>query len=517
MSNRLRISSAIFLVAAASQAFGFGSEPPILLGIGEPNHELITQAALSAPYAFTTASGKVIIFGAAEILALRRANAHADNQTGNLNDPDFHFDEESFQSSINKPKSGGQNLYNWRLDIVRKARAGDYAGARDDLGRALHLVQDFYAHTNWVETKIAFPITPTPQLGEPNPFANIVGLPLASGATCTEASLIAAVGLTSGWFDSRMLIALNDVGWSTTPWRDAGLITNPLATPWPADKCIHGGKSGSGLNKDGQARTSAFSIVVNGVTLNGGFQAARAFAVQATRQYVNLVLSDLANNDAAVCGLLSESTALAACTATSAAFADTFTGSSLNPNFWNAVSGIGGYVVGGDTVRFNQASSANTQNKVHFSGGTIVLEGKFGGLTANGRDTNFALIDVVTGEIIISGDTSYFGWGLYMLATGRYNLTGANESRGAPTGGINMSTNGVTTSAYRFFKLTVSGASITIERGTTYGNYTERLTRTMGASISGRTFYLQIGTGGGSAYSPGTFDWVTVTTDQLSF
>lgn len=135
------------------------------------------------------------------------------------------------------------------------------------------------------------------------------------------------------------------------------------------------------------------------------------------------------------------------------------------------------------------------------------LAGKGGG-----RDTNIVLIDAATGSIIIAGDTNYFGWGLYGMGTAEYNLLGANESRGAPTGGVNLSSNGVTFSAFKNIRLTVAGNILTIERGDTSANITEKSQRTLGSSTQGKQFYLQIGTGGGIAYSPGTFDWVSVST-----
>ena len=75
-----------------------------------------------------------------------------------------------------------------------------------------------------------------------------------------------------------------------------------------------------------------------------------------------------------------------------------------------------------------------------------------------------------------------------------------------------MATNGVTFSTYKVTRMTVTGNSITVERGDSSGSFTEKLQRTLGSSIAGRSFYLQIGTGGGIEYSPGKFDWVTVST-----
>jgi subtilisin family serine protease len=191
-------------------------------------------------------------------------------------------------------------------------------------------------------------------------------------------------------------------------------------------------------------------------------------------------------------------------------FFDTFDAFPLNGEPWNVITGFEGYSVNGSAVTFGRAAGATTRGKRHFSGGKIVVEARLVGNGPRGRDTNIALFDVETGDGILAGDTNYFGWGLYARGSGAYNLTPPNESRGAPTAGINLATNGVTYSVYKVLRLTVEGTTLTIERGDSLDSLTERISRTLGASIAGRTFYLQIGTGGGIEYSPGTFDWVRV-------
>lgn len=57
-----------------------------------------------------------------------------------------HFDGENFD--------GGQGLLvNAKTNIATALGNGDGEGARKFLGAALHTVQDFYAHANWVETR----------------------------------------------------------------------------------------------------------------------------------------------------------------------------------------------------------------------------------------------------------------------------------------------------------------------------------------------------------------------------
>ena len=57
---------------------------------------------------------------------------------------DDHFDGESFQLSSNK-------IYSARQDVIRYVAQSRYIAARKTLGGMLHTLQDFYAHSNWVE------------------------------------------------------------------------------------------------------------------------------------------------------------------------------------------------------------------------------------------------------------------------------------------------------------------------------------------------------------------------------
>ncbi|TKB75113.1 MAG: hypothetical protein E8D45_08020, partial [Nitrospira sp.] len=55
-----------------------------------------------------------------------------------------HFDAEKIQE-------GSNLVFNARTTIRRYLLEGNFAGARRVLGNALHSIQDFYTHTNWVE------------------------------------------------------------------------------------------------------------------------------------------------------------------------------------------------------------------------------------------------------------------------------------------------------------------------------------------------------------------------------
>ena len=184
-------------------------------------------------------------------------------------------------------------------------------------------------------------------------------------------------------------------------------------------------------------------------------------------------------------------------------FRDDFNGTTLNGNYWTGVVGISGYSVANGTVQFNRASSAHTNGKIILGGGKIVVEARFGGLTSNGRDTNIALVDIASGDRVQAGDTNYQGQGFYAYATGAYGL--GQQSTGSP------STNG-----YLEYRITLEDRTLTLERGPSLNNLNFKKVFTLAQSSIGKSYYLQIGTGGGIEYSPGTFDWVQITATTVN-
>jgi hypothetical protein len=154
------------------------------------------------------------------------ANGYTDfNETF---DSAAHFDDENF--------SGGQSRLEGKVqEIQRSMQVGNVYEARRALGQALHSIQDFYSHSNWVET-----------FGDVGIFRGLGtlygALPggVASGSTCSNCATrdgcngnLIGNNWTSGYFAV-------------------------LSSSKPAGKCSHGGSldatKGSspigGINKD---------------------------------------------------------------------------------------------------------------------------------------------------------------------------------------------------------------------------------------------------------------------------
>lgn len=144
-----------------------------------------------------------------------------------------HFDGEDF--------SGGQGwITGRRAEIIASLREGNTWSARFALGQALHTLQDFYSHSNWIELHGA---TVNPAIGQPG---QSVGPTAGGSSTCQDC-------------DPRLIPLCNDCSHNLT----TSLLTSGYfdVESRPAGKCDHGGPSdGSatdpilsykfGINKD---------------------------------------------------------------------------------------------------------------------------------------------------------------------------------------------------------------------------------------------------------------------------
>ncbi len=174
--------------------------------------------------------------------------------------PAYHFDDEELGAS-------SQRLVSLRQEVVAELLAPCPPGlrARLRLGEALHTLQDFYAHSNWVELGNA---------GINRTLGRTVstGLP-ADVPTCKEDGVsLAGAGLrqqTTGWF-----------------------LLSELFCRARGSKCNHGFLDCPGINKDEPGRP--------------GYPAARALAVAASRDFVEQVLSGVAASPRAVRALLGD-------------------------------------------------------------------------------------------------------------------------------------------------------------------------------------------------------------------
>jgi hypothetical protein len=184
---------------------------------GDASHQSITEIAI-AQFAAANPS----LFGSRHpsqraINDIVDANAKVDDlcfRGGEACVKEAHFDSESF--------AGGQQRLFDLLDRIRQGlNANNLSGARRALGQAFHTIQDFYSHSNWVETMVDI----YPDLGRPPSPTPRPSLTVAPGATCNDC------GTADGCPDNLI----------TPPpgWTSGYFSTIPFATK-PTGKCSHG-------------------------------------------------------------------------------------------------------------------------------------------------------------------------------------------------------------------------------------------------------------------------------------
>ncbi|KAA2261578.1 VWA domain-containing protein [Solihabitans fulvus] len=172
------------------------------------------------------------------------ANAEVDNdQTHSA----LHFDGENF--------AGGQSrVVGLFANVVADLKGENAAQARTDFGGALHTIQDFYAHSDWIELGNT---GANPDLGRPGHTLGPVAGP--TEGTC-NGSLVTTTKLTSGYYGGE-----------------------DVAAPAGVAKCRHGGPfdhgpGSGGINKD--LNNSLFS------PHSTQHAAAAAAAIAGTEQFI---------------------------------------------------------------------------------------------------------------------------------------------------------------------------------------------------------------------------------------
>lgn len=297
-----------------------------------PIHEDITAKAIGKKL-IRLANKREITFDLDALAYVKEANTESDEH--HFDAPDFHFDEDSFAKSTS-------NLVAWKKEAAEAAIKGTIRsnftnvlgiapGALDWLGRSLHLIQDFYAHSSWVNIHEVNAKLRHPRFGQADALNQIAlddaGVQRAdlneSVAACDAASYMAASDLlTTGYYDAGMSLAdvnlafqssfiltfphitrysllIADenqragLGFYTKQWKTM------IESQWPESRCVHGGDTGPGLNKDKPGRS--------------GHEKAYEAAITGSAMFLDEVIAEIRKTggkdaDRAVCALLEHKT-----------------------------------------------------------------------------------------------------------------------------------------------------------------------------------------------------------------
>jgi concanavalin A-like lectin/glucanase superfamily protein len=277
------VAAGLLLIIGPQAAMGFSvgcivfGVPPALCDHAFEVHQGITKEALSTVQ--FQANGTSVKFGTPQLAEINDANADVDRYQWA---PFLHFDNESiFVGAQNLSLKQGELLNALQSSsaiTVIQARA-----LRALLGGSLHPLQDFYAHSNWVNV--------LPPLPDPTSAA-ILTKPLAT-TPCDH-----VVNLSSSFpFPDTVLQQVDGLQLITS-----GHAISPLpGAIAPSGKCAHGFPQGllpgelvgNGINKDFPFRPF--------------YDEARGAAVTATQTFVNRILADPLNNPDSVCMLMTDS------------------------------------------------------------------------------------------------------------------------------------------------------------------------------------------------------------------
>ena len=160
-----------------------------------------------------------------------------------------HFDSEQLES-------GQDRLINLRQSVLSSIMVGDFIKAREDTGRFLHALQDFYSHTNWIENGNRAPYR---VLGRPN--QRIANIASPKQQTCRNCKLKKKFWVIK-YYECRDNIdqRLKMDGMLTSGYADGQTDNEGQEIQKPRGKCSHGGVADStrdnmsatgGINKDG--------------------------------------------------------------------------------------------------------------------------------------------------------------------------------------------------------------------------------------------------------------------------
>ncbi|KAK6506275.1 hypothetical protein TWF506_011193 [Arthrobotrys conoides] len=211
------------LILSAGSANGFiPTDAKTLMGLHGTSHMDQTRISLRQLWEMWYGDIPGWVPSNKNLLAMEEiaeANALVDDDQEN---GELHFDGESFQA-------GQERLIKLSDQAVSLANSGDYVAARKSIGMALHTLQDFYAHSSWVESlnqkKAGDRIYPG--LGYPNTMIYPLG---PKSKTCTNCR--AQLAISCGDCDANL---------NTVDLTSGYYSGEPAFQKKSSAKCSHGG------------------------------------------------------------------------------------------------------------------------------------------------------------------------------------------------------------------------------------------------------------------------------------
>jgi alpha-tubulin suppressor-like RCC1 family protein len=209
------------------------------------HHTRIVNEALDEIYAeYGYGPGGISYTNTMKSVRDTMANANAEVDEEKKTNAEWHCDGEQLTQCSNLVKSE-------TAEGVDKILSGNMDGARDTIGAATHPLQDFYAHSNWVEMHGS---VVNDEMGY-GAISNVAG---ANENTCEY------VGIPP--FTPPMIACslMNDDNIVTTKLTSGYFLDTSGAPPAGVKKCFHGG-SWDGLGSEGINKDSSVCFLSTGI------------------------------------------------------------------------------------------------------------------------------------------------------------------------------------------------------------------------------------------------------------
>lgn len=118
----------------------------------QPVHQMITKNALALPDVVFTPSGsnESIAFNLAQVQEIADANAQRDQDQFYAYHFDFAVDHEDYEEGIYEISKIYEYIGNTLKEPGDGITTDQASGLRKKFGAAMHTLQDFYSHTNWI-------------------------------------------------------------------------------------------------------------------------------------------------------------------------------------------------------------------------------------------------------------------------------------------------------------------------------------------------------------------------------
>ena len=158
---------ALLVLQPGSTVRAFKPNNPVVAG--DKTHSEMTRAAIEDILRNDLSRPQITPSMHSAIKEIAKSNAATDVKDAFF--AEYHFDDENFAAS--------QNLLTRQIRRIKASMTADNVeNARRGLGEALHTMQDFYSHSNWVEMGN---LQPNPTIGIPGAtIQNTAG----NAATC---------------------------------------------------------------------------------------------------------------------------------------------------------------------------------------------------------------------------------------------------------------------------------------------------------------------------------------------